>query len=335
LRRFAVAFAALTLAVLLISGTALALTNGVSVDHSQGIIILGSGTANCKTATKGGIRYNSTTPNLEFCNGTTWQPLAAVASSCGSPSGLSFTNLTAQSLSTVVNSNTATILFSGCNTPLAASVTGGGSAQISVNNGAWTTSTSILSGQTLQVRMTTSASVSTLVSSTVTVGGSTANWTTTTRPATLKIFTTAYGYSGDSIGGLAQADAICQTEANAAGYAGVYKAVMSDDYTSAASRLTLSYPIVNAYDGSTVSAANLWSGSISTNVLTPSGSIWQSYWTGSNWDGSATVGNTCNNWTAATMAYWGDGSQTGTGWMINYSYYCYGNYLRGLLCIQQ
>jgi hypothetical protein len=82
LKRFAFALA-LILAALLTTGPAFATTNGVSADHSHGVLLLlGSpaGAANCKAATTGAIRYNSTTPAIEFCNGTTWTALYQVQS---------------------------------------------------------------------------------------------------------------------------------------------------------------------------------------------------------------------------------------------------------------
>ncbi len=60
--------------LLLISAPAFAATNGVSADFSKGVLLLGSpaGAANCNAATTGAVRYNSTTPRIEFCNGTSW-----------------------------------------------------------------------------------------------------------------------------------------------------------------------------------------------------------------------------------------------------------------------
>ena len=60
-------------AAVAVSAPALAATSGVGADHSKGILLFGDGLANCKTATKGGIRYNSTTPGVDFCDGVTWK----------------------------------------------------------------------------------------------------------------------------------------------------------------------------------------------------------------------------------------------------------------------
>jgi hypothetical protein len=61
---------------------------GNSVDFSQGQLILGSGIATCGAATTGAIRYNSATPRIEYCNGTSW--------STGSTSVAATVDLTSQ-----------------------------------------------------------------------------------------------------------------------------------------------------------------------------------------------------------------------------------------------
>lgn len=308
--------------------------------------VMGSAAAaagsSCSTYPAGAMRYNTTLGNLEFCNGTTWYQVPAYATACGTPSGLSFTNLTSQSLSTVVTSSTATITFSGCSagTALSVSVSGAATAQISINGGAWVTSGAISSGQTLQVRMTTSGSVSTVLTATVTVAATSTNWTTTTRSGSLKIFVTPSSYVGTAIGGLTGADAICQSVANTAGYSGTYKAILSDDTTSAASRLTLSYPIVNASGGSTVAASNLWVGTISNAILNPSGSAACSgcpggdfVWTGTTSVGAIATGVTCSSWSGGSNGGLGVDGNINSTWISSGSTTCASTL--GLYCIQQ
>jgi len=289
----------------------------------------------CTSYTAGAVRWNTTLSNLEVCDGTTWQVVGVGTSSCGSVSGLSYTNVTNATLNTVYTSGAATITFSGCSGALSVSVSGSGSPQISVNGGAWSSSGAIQSGQTLQVRLTSSGSASTGLTATVTVASSSTNWTVTTRSASLQVFMTGSAYIGGNIGGLSGADAICQAAAGTAGYAGTYKAIMSDDSTSAAARLTLSYPIVRATDGATVAATNLWSGSLSNPISTSS----QPVWTATNAAGSIVTGYTCSSWTST-----GASATTGTSNLTNTSWAEYGNstsYAYGcgsaeyLYCIQQ
>jgi hypothetical protein len=296
--------------------------------------------SSCSGYPAGALRYNTTLSNAEMCNGTNWEFLAASTSACGTPSGLSFTNVTNATLNTVYNSNTATITFSGCTSGgLSVSVSGATTAQISINGGAWTTTGAISSGQTLQVRLTSSGSISTGLSATVTVGSSSATWTVTTRSGSLNVFLTPNSYGG-VFGGLSGADVDCQTAANAAGYSGTYQAILSDDTTNAASRLTLSYPIVNAYDGSTVAATNLWNGNLANPIKNPSGgtSCGTCYaslvWSGSNYFGQTYTGHTCSSWTSSGAS--GGSANSGvtdTSWLQQATWPCAYNF--GLYCIQQ
>jgi len=233
---------------------------------------------------------------------------------------------------TLVTSSTATITFSGCSTAYAVSVSGGGSPQISINGGAWTSSGTIYSGQTLQVELTSSGSVSTGLTATVTVNSTTANWVVTTRSATLLTFVTGSTYEGTSLGGLSGADAICQAAATAAGYAGTYKAILSSDALSAASRLTLSYPIVRATDGTTVVASsNLWNSALVNAISSVGG---PSVWTGTNANGSISTGNTCSSWTGGTNGMFGTQNATDHNWTANNPQGCTAINL-SLYCIQQ
>ncbi|HTV38345.1 MAG TPA: hypothetical protein VMF12_18090 [Xanthobacteraceae bacterium] len=317
--------------------------NGSS-QWQRGPYFFGTTSDTCDSNHAGMVRWESSISNLQVCDGTTWQAIGNTSNACGSPSGLSFTAVTNASLNTVYTSNTATITFSGCSGALSVSVTGAATAQISVNGGAWTTSGSIYSGQTLQVRLTSSGSVSTELTATVTVASSSANYNVTTRSGTLEVFMTENEYIAYEIGGLSGADADCQAEANTAGYSGTWKAIMSDDSTSAASRLTLSYPIVNAYDGSTVAATNLWAGSVSDCILQPNGGCLYNtgVWSGTNDDGSISTGYTCGSWSnESDSGAGGIEGDTNEAWISSYDYYGLPYGVTGcgneqyLYCIQQ
>jgi hypothetical protein len=304
--------------------------------------------SSCSGYPAGAMRWNTTISNLEVCDGTTWQAIGNTASACGSPSGLSFNDVTNASLGTIYTSNTATITFSGCSSALSVSVTGASTAQISINGGGWTTSGSIYSGQTLQVRLTASSSADTELTATVTVGGSSVDWTVTTGTGGSMIFTTPTQYLGYTIGGLSGADADCQAAATAASLSGTWKAVMSDDTTSAASRLTINYPVVNAFaaspgygGGTIVAATNLWGGSISNCINNPSGTCHDSggggapVWTGTNADGSIDTGYTCGSWSnSSDSGAVGYTNNPGGGAWVGYTNLgCTGDYY--LYCIQQ
>jgi hypothetical protein len=297
--------------------------------------------ASCASTLKGAIRYNSNLNNIEYCDGSNWNFFAASTSSCGAPSGLTFTNLTDQYLNTSVSSNIATITFTGCATGQSVSVSGAATAQISINGGAWVTSGLIASGQTLQVRLTSSNTISTTLTATVTVGGTSTNWTVTTKAGNTRIFLSSNSYNGN-FGGLSGADAVCNTEASSLGYSGYWMAILSDAYTSAKDRLTITYPVVRASATSTtVASSNLWGGTLANAISATSANTW----TGTdssgtkNYNGAVST-NTwqyCSNWTygggGGTAAENGTSASTTTTWAFATNVICSNAYR--IYCIEQ
>lgn len=111
----------------------------------------------------------------------------------GSSGFLTFTDMTDQATSTLVTSNILQVNVTGSSS---ISVSGDGSpeyricanASCSVENHTWgATAGTINSGEFLQLRLTTSASLSTTYSATVTVGGSSDRWDVTTAASTPSI----------------------------------------------------------------------------------------------------------------------------------------------------
>lgn len=94
------------------------------------------------------------------------------------PNAFTFTDLTAQALSTVVSSNIITI--TGIDTPTAVTVSGSGSPMFNINGTGWVSSGNITNNQTLQVRATTASTGATGRNITVNVGGVTDTWTIST-----------------------------------------------------------------------------------------------------------------------------------------------------------
>lgn len=127
----------------------------------------------CGTAYYGSGTFACSDGAFTYSSGTCTQQTACDTT----PDAFTFTDVTGADPSTLTTSNTVTI--TGINT--AATVTATGGAQFSINGGGWGTSGSITNGQTLAVRLTSSASYSTAVSSTVTVGTGTDSWSVTTR----------------------------------------------------------------------------------------------------------------------------------------------------------
>ena len=101
----------------------------------------------------------------------------------GTPDAFSFTDVTNASLSTLETSNTITV--SGINTTVSASISGDASSQVQQNGGAWGSGPlTVSNGDTLTVRHTSSPSNSTAVNTTLTIGGVSDTFTSTTVAAT-------------------------------------------------------------------------------------------------------------------------------------------------------
>jgi hypothetical protein len=95
------------------------------------------------------------------------------------PDAFSFTDQTDVALSTLTTSNTLTI--TGIDAATAISVTGG---EMSINSGAFgSASTTVVASDTVQLRVTSSASNSTAVAVTLDIGGVTDEWSVTTLAA--------------------------------------------------------------------------------------------------------------------------------------------------------
>ena len=94
------------------------------------------------------------------------------------PDPFSFTDQTDVPVADMRTSDTVTITGLNTATPLA--VSGDGSPEISINGGAWVTSGTITSGQTLAVRLTSAADLNATRTATVTVGSASGAWDVTT-----------------------------------------------------------------------------------------------------------------------------------------------------------
>jgi hypothetical protein len=147
-----------------------------------------------------------------------------------------------------------------------------------------------------------------------------------------------------AFGGLASADAFCQSAANTKQLGGSWKAWLSTSGTSASSRLLHATVPYRLLDGATVAAnwAGLTSGGLShainvteAGVVLPSGTILE-VWTGTTTAG-AYSGDTCNGWTdgsATPTAEVGLTSESGSGWTAKYRQFCDRTNIR-LYCFEQ
>jgi hypothetical protein len=130
----------------------------------------------------------------------------------------------------------------------------------------------------------------------------------TVTPTGKVAFVTSTTYTGD-LGGVAGADAKCQTRATAAGLANAskFKAWLSDSTHSAISRLSGNGPW-SRLDGYTVAndKTDLTDGMLFAPIeQTEQGTYWNLYaWTGTDASGAA-VTDTCNDWIDGTSGYQG------------------------------
>ena len=141
------------------SGT---VTNGqtVTVQHTSSSSYT---TATNTTLTIGGVSDTFTSTTQAFVSDTT-------------PDAFYFTDQTGVALSTVITSNTITV--AGINSATSISITGG---TYSINGGAYTSSSgTITNGQTVSVRHTSSSANGTITNTTLTIGGVSDTFSSTT-----------------------------------------------------------------------------------------------------------------------------------------------------------
>jgi hypothetical protein len=92
------------------------------------------------------------------------------------PNAFLFSDVTEAEVSTVISSGVVTI--NGMNAPAPVTVTG--DAEFRISGGSWVTTGTIANGQTIEIRLTSSSSASSTVSTIVSVGGVTDTWSVTT-----------------------------------------------------------------------------------------------------------------------------------------------------------
>ena len=155
----------------LLDPTTASATNG-SVSPTTGIVtgttITASGTAPSSGSKTIAVTVGGVTGNFVISTATP---------SDTTPNAFSFTDATGAEPSTVTTSNTITI--SGIDAASPVSISGNGT--FSIAGGGYTTSGNITNGQSINVRLTSSSSFSTAVSTVLTIGGVTDTFSVTTR----------------------------------------------------------------------------------------------------------------------------------------------------------
>ncbi|MCD8498206.1 MAG: hypothetical protein LRZ85_09185 [Alphaproteobacteria bacterium] len=122
--------------------------------------------------------------NIATTSGTP-APVAAMQKNClddVEPDAFTFNDVTNATQDTVITSNTVTI--TGINMPVTVSISGAeGTPELSINGGPWVTSGMIVSGQTLQLRVTSGTGFSNIRTSVMSIGSASAEWNVTTEAA--------------------------------------------------------------------------------------------------------------------------------------------------------
>ena len=127
---------------------------------------------NCDGSSAGTLRYEAAQRLVQFCDGTAWQEVGAAPAVSGP-----FTAVTGAEPSTAITSNAVTVTgFAGVRT---ATATGG--ATIMVNGFAVGSSANVNPGDSVALRVTSSASFDTAVNVGFSVTSISANWSVTTR----------------------------------------------------------------------------------------------------------------------------------------------------------
>ncbi|MDP1602251.1 MAG: DUF1554 domain-containing protein [Legionella sp.] len=150
-------------------------------------------------------------------------------------------------------------------------------------------------------------------------------------------------FSTGLMGGLAGANAICQTRADSVGLTGVWNAWLSTATVNASTNILYSSSVTYVRSSQTsmiiAPAGTLLSGSIATTFLTETGSVPaapnEEVYTGTLQNGTNSAGNNCSNWTSAggaIAAQIGTTANTNATWTERSISGC--NFLRRIYCFQ-
>lgn len=153
----------------------------------SGSVKVADGGESCSAATKGTIRYNNTTSTLEYCNSSSWVSVQTAACSDATPNVFTFSDQANVVISTLTTSDIIQISGINCNVPVSISGLGTPAFRTCSDSGCssvlqdWTTGTSsISSGQYIQIRQTSDSAGGAIDQVTVIVGSSASVWSVAT-----------------------------------------------------------------------------------------------------------------------------------------------------------
>lgn len=249
------------------------------------------------------------------------------------PDAFEFNPMTAQAAASTADVTSAGVAVTGLGAAADVSISGSGNPEYRINAGAWTsTPGTINNGDTLTIRADAPGSNGARNKVTVMVGTYATYWyvgaadTGLTRRVFLRSATTNGGF-----GGVAAADALCRSSANALGMGTNWGAIISDSGADnfAVNRTNLNWGTLVNLAGSTIASGwnDLWDGTISTGInRTETGIVIGGgvVWTGSLSNGRASANN-CNTWTTSStgvLAQTGSSGSTSSTWLVNTSPNC-------------
>lgn len=169
----------------------------------------------------------------------------------------------------MINANPSTVTVSdtitptGYDTPAPVSVSGDGSPQVSIAGGAWATSGTISPGQTIAVRLTSSATFGASLSATVNIGGTDNTFTVTTRAQDSQ--PNAFAFTNQT--GVALGSTITSNTVSLSGFDGPVAAVCGTGCTAIARNGVWGSTTVNGFvNGDTIAIRQTSSGSYTTTT---------------------------------------------------------------------
>jgi hypothetical protein len=155
------------------------------------------------------------------------------------------------------------------------------------------------------------------------------------QPSYKRVFVTSTTYTG-ALGGLAGADAKCQTRANAGNLGGTWRAFLSTASVNAKDRIpNAEYRLIDLSTVVATSKADLTDGMITNNIqMDETGALRASFvWTGSNNDGTSNGGN-CNGWNSQAQNIFLGRNDDPAQWALASTIGACGNTLR-LYCFEE
>lgn len=232
-----------------------------------------------------------------------------------------------------------------------------GTADIKLNGVSVGTTTTAQPNSTLQFSLTVPAVIGTRNTATITIGDDTYSWWAGYADSTkeAKIFVTSATYDGSGIGGLAGADAKCNTLAAASSLplSSDWVALLSDSGADAANRIAWNWGTLKNVSGTTIVSGgfpDLWDGSLvapiskDENGTARSGSVWTGTTSSGARDSTSSgvqAAPWCNNWAyggASNGGMAGDMTAVSSSWVAaglstwcgtTYRLYCFENVSSG------